>query len=40
MFVNVSPLEENMAETVSALEFGMNARQVELGKATKHVVKS
>ena len=40
MFVNISPLEDNMAETVSTLEFGKNARQVELGKATKHVVKS
>ena len=28
-----------MAETVSLLEFGQNARQVELGKATKHVTK-
>ena len=37
MFVNISPLESNMAETVSSLEFGQNARQVELGKATKHV---
>ena len=39
MFVNISPLEANMAETVSTLEFGQNARQVELGKATKHVTK-
>ena len=39
MFVNISPLESNMAETVSTLEFGQNASQVELGKATKHVTK-
>ena len=39
MFVNISPIESNMAETVSTLEFGQNARQVELGKATKHVTK-
>lgn len=40
MFVNVSPLQENMAETISTLEFGVNTRQVELGKATKHVSKT
>ena len=40
MLVNISPLESNMAETVSTLEFGQNARQVELGKATKHVTKA
>ena len=39
MFVNISPLESNMAETISSMEFGQNARQVELGKATKHVTK-
>ena len=40
MFVNISPLEDNIAETISSLEFGINTRQVELGKATKHVSKS
>ena len=40
MFVNVSPLDVNMAETISTLEFGENARQVELGKATRHVTKT
>ena len=39
MFVNISPLEVNIPETISTLEFGHNARQVELGKATKHVTK-
>ena len=39
MFVNISPLEANIPETVSTLEFGQNARQVELGKAIKHVTK-
>ena len=39
MFVNISPLESNTAETVSALEFGLNARQVELGKATKNITR-
>ena len=39
MFVNISPLESNVPETVSTLEFGQNARQVELGKATKHVTR-
>ena len=39
MFVNISPLASNIAETVSTLEFGQNVRQVELGQATKHVTK-
>ncbi len=39
MFVNVSPLECNILETISTLEFGQNSRQVELGKATKHVTR-
>ena len=39
MFVNISPLESNVPETISTLEFGQNARQVELGKATKHVTR-
>ena len=39
MFVNVSPLQSNILETISTLEFGSNARQVALGKATKHVTK-
>ncbi len=39
MFVNVSPLEDNIPETISTLEFGINTRQVELGKATKHISK-
>ncbi len=39
MFVNISPLEVNMPETISTLEFGENARQVELGKATRHVTR-
>lgn len=40
MFVNVSPLQSNVLETVSTLEFGVNARQVALGKATSHVTKT
>lgn len=39
MFVNVSPLLENTGETISSLEFGQNVRQVELGKATKHLTR-
>ena len=39
MFVNVSPLIENIGETISSLEFGQNVRQVELGKATKHLTR-
>ena len=39
MFVNISPLDSNMAETISSLEFGASTRQVELGKATKNITK-
>ena len=37
MFVNVSPLVDNIGESISSLEFGQSVRQVELGKATKHI---
>ena len=40
VFVNISPLASNMAETISTLEFGENVRQVELGQAQKHTTKS
>lgn len=40
MFINVSPLQSNIPETLSSLEFGVNARQVALGKATSHVTRS
>ncbi|XP_065897255.1 kinesin-like protein klp-3 isoform X2 [Dysidea avara] len=39
VFVNISPLERNLAESLSTLEFGQNIRQVELGKATKQITK-
>ena len=39
MFVNISPLQSNLSETYSTLEFGTNARQVALGQATKHITK-
>lgn len=39
MFVNISPLQSNLPETYSTLEFGTNARQVALGQATKHITK-
>jgi len=39
MLVNISPLDSNIPETISTLEFGQNVRQVELGKATKHVTR-
>lgn len=39
MLVNISPLESNIQETLSTLEFGSNTRQVALGKATTHVTK-
>ena len=40
MILNISPLEENLPESVSTLEFGQNVRQTELGKATKHITKA
>ena len=38
IFVNCSPLESNQSETMSTLEFGQNARQVQLGKAVQNIV--
>lgn len=40
MFVNVSPTQINLAETLSTMQFGQGARQVELGPAQKHVTKA
>lgn len=40
MFVNVSPLASNLSETVSTLQFGSAAKQVELGKATQNVTQA
>jgi len=37
MFINISPLESNAQETLSTLEFGQNAKQVQLGKATQNI---
>lgn len=37
LFVNVSPLASNLSETVSTLQFGSAAKQVQLGKATQNV---
>jgi kinesin family protein C2/C3 len=39
MFVNVSPTQMDLAETMSTLQFGQGARQVALGPAQKHVTK-
>ncbi|PAA67382.1 hypothetical protein BOX15_Mlig012450g1, partial [Macrostomum lignano] len=39
LFVNVSPNESNLQETLSTLLFGVNARQVALGQAKKNVAK-
>ena len=38
LFVMVSPAQENLTETLSTLQFGSAARQVQLGKATKNVI--
>ncbi|KAL9969580.1 hypothetical protein ACROYT_G021810 [Oculina patagonica] len=40
MFVNVSPLASNLSETVSTLQFGSAAKQVELGKATQNITQA
>mmetsp|Transcript_6163 Transcript_6163/g.15802 ORF Transcript_6163/g.15802 Transcript_6163/m.15802 type:complete len:974 (-) Transcript_6163:246-3167(-) len=37
LFVNCSPLKENLAETHSTLEFGQRIRKIELGPAKKHI---
>ena len=39
LFVMVSPDEYNVTETISSLQFGSNARQVQLGEAKKNVRK-
>jgi len=36
VFVNCSPLESNLAETICTLNFGRNIRKIELGPASKH----
>ena len=40
MFVNVSPTQVNIAETLCTIQFGQSARQVELGPAQRHVTKA
>eukprot|EP00049_Salpingoeca_infusionum_P005518 m.93047 g.93047 ORF g.93047 m.93047 type:complete len:957 (+) comp12995_c1_seq1:4147-7017(+) len=40
VFVNVSPLESNLAETHCTLLFGSNIRKIELGPASKHTATS
>ena len=37
MFVNVSPVDYNVSETVCSLNFASRVRKVELGKASKNV---
>jgi hypothetical protein len=39
LFVMVSPDASNLPETVSTLQFGSNAQQVQLGQAKKNVIK-
>eukprot|EP00042_Codosiga_hollandica_P036854 m.285581 g.285581 ORF g.285581 m.285581 type:complete len:1019 (+) comp54976_c1_seq2:150-3206(+) len=36
VFVNISPLETNLSETICTLNFGQNIRKIELGPAVKH----
>ena len=35
----VSPDNNNLSETISTLQFGSNAQQVQLGQAKKNVTK-
>ncbi|XP_033122112.1 kinesin-like protein klp-3 [Anneissia japonica] len=37
LFVNVSPDKKNKSESMSTLQFGANAKQVQLGKATQNI---
>ncbi|KAK3741804.1 hypothetical protein QZH41_010453 [Actinostola sp. cb2023] len=39
MFVNISPDEYNLSETLSTLNFGSAAKQVQLGKAVQNIKK-
>eukprot|EP00041_Stephanoeca_diplocostata_P032194 m.1024900 g.1024900 ORF g.1024900 m.1024900 type:complete len:928 (+) comp24101_c0_seq4:175-2958(+) len=36
MFINIRPDRENLAETISTLNFGVNIRKIELGQASSH----
>jgi hypothetical protein len=36
VFVNISPLESNLSETICTLNFGRNIRKIDLGPAKKH----
>jgi len=36
MFANLSPLESNLAETISTLKFASNVTKIELGGASKN----
>ena len=38
LFVNVSPAQSNLSETLSTLQFGSAARQVQLGKASQNIM--
>lgn len=37
IFINVSPLQDNIAETLCTLGFGAGVRKIELGPATKQI---
>lgn len=39
LFVNISPGESNLSETMSTLNFGAAAKQVQLGKAVQNIKK-
>lgn len=39
LFVACSPADSNLQETISTLQFGSNAKQIELGQAKKNVGK-
>jgi kinesin family protein C2/C3 len=40
MFVNLSPVAASADESVCSLNFASRVRNVELGKASKHVVRA
>lgn len=39
LFVNISPAESNLSETLSSLNFGAAAKQVQLGKPVQNIRK-
>ena len=39
MFINISPAESNLSETISTLNFGAAIKKIELGPQKKNLAK-